>query len=270
MSTAEFGGMVEGTSMDLSDNNPESLKLRAAPTTAGGGRGSVITTTSRGTKSVAGTDGGGGGAAVGLPKKKTPMQLVDEKVVDDNVKATIALKYAFGGSSATMNDGLATFALASSADKERNDRLLYRVGRQVVVVDPETGAQQFFVGRGRAVTAVLHFAVAPNQRHVAMCESLSADATSPTGNGHAGNGTGTAQLSVYSLHQMTKLKTLSHPCVADFVCSTFCTDQKQVAALTGDADRQIVVWQWDKDKIVKTVQVGENCSSWRRHGIGMA
>jgi hypothetical protein len=262
--------MIEGTSMDLSDrDNPETLKLRAAPSTGGGlARGSVMTSTSRGTKSAA--DGGGSVAATsGLPKKKTPMQLVDEKMVDDNVKATVALKYAFGGSSASMNDGLATFALASSADKERNDRLLYRVGRQVVVVDPETGAQQFFTGRARNVTVVLHFTVAPNQRHAAMCEStLSAEASvgGSGAGGHgsvAGNGSGTALLSVYSLHHMTKVKTLTHPCAADFICSTFCTDQKMIAALTGDVDRQIVVWQWDKDKIIKTCQVRPPITSVR-------
>jgi hypothetical protein len=62
---------------------------------------------------------------------------------------------------------------------------------------------------------------------------------------------------------MTKVKTLTHPCAADFICSTFCTDQKMIAALTGDVDRQIVVWQWDKDKIIKTCQVRPPITSVR-------
>jgi hypothetical protein len=81
-----------------------------------------------------------------------------------------------------------------------------------------------------------------------MCESIQQDHRDD-------HGGGIAQLSIYSLHQMTKLKTLSFPCGADFICSTFCSDPKLVAALSGEADRQIVIWQWDKDKVIKTVHV---------------
>ena len=75
-----------------------------------------------------------------------------------------------------------------------------------------------------------------------MCESMPNELREE-------HGGGTAQLSIYSLRDMTKVKTLSFPCGADFICSTFCSDPKMIAALSGDMDRQIVIWQWDKDKV---------------------
>ena len=237
--SVDFGGIVEGTSMDLSDGAPETLRLRAAPR---GGIGGGIA----GRPPKTPVDTGHGNLAP--PKRKSPLMLLDDTVIANQVKATISLKYAFGSSSASMNDGLATFAVNTAADKERNDRLIYRVGKQVCVLDPETGAQQFFAGRSRSVNTILHFIVSPNQRHVSMCESMPNELRED-------HGGGTAQLSVYSLRDMSKVKTLSFPCGADFICSTFCTDPKMIAALSGDMDRQIVIWQWDKDKIIKTVNV---------------
>ena len=225
--------------MDLSDGAPETLRLRAAPARGPGG-----VTAGRPPKTP--VDTGHGNLAP--PKRKSPLMLLDDTVLANQVKATISLKYAFGSSSASMNDGLATFAVNTAADKERNDRLIYRVGKQVCLLDPETGAQQFFTGRSRSVNSILHFVVSPNQRHVSMCESMPNELRED-------HGGGSAQLSIYSLRDMNKVKTLSFPCGADFICSTFCTDPKMIAALSGEMDRQIVLWQWDKDKIIKTVNV---------------
>lgn len=234
--SSDFGGMIEGTSVDFSDNAPESLKLRSTA------RGSVVPRNP--------TKGGNNDAhhSQPQPKKKTPMMLLDDDKINANVAASIRMKYAFGGSSASMYDGLATFAVNTAADKEHNDRLVYRVGKQVCVLDPDSGAQQFFSGRSKTVNNILHFVVSPNHRHISMCESIQQDHRDD-------HGGGIAQVSVYSLNQMTKLKTLSFPCGADFICSTFCSDPKMIAALSGEADRQIVIWQWDKDKVVRTCQV---------------
>jgi hypothetical protein len=175
------------------------------------------------------------GTSVGLPprtetrKKTLEGSPVKKKASDDDSKnsgslAKIDLKYAFG-SSVTNFDSVLTYGVATGGDKESNDRLVYRVGKQICVLDPENGNQQFFTGRGRNVTNVLHFAISPNQKYICMCESLRQDGKDDMGV------LGTAQISVYSLLNFSKLKTLSHPSHSEFISVSFCGDPRYIAAL---------------------------------------
>jgi hypothetical protein len=164
------------------------------------------------------------------------------------MKATADIKYAFG-CSATPFDSIQSFVAGHGGDKESVDRLVYRVGKQICTYDPENGSQNFFSGRHRSVTNVLHFSISLNQKYISMCESLSQDNTDDN------SANIVAQLSVYSLVTLARLKTLSHTCKADFVSSSFCGDPKYIAALSGESDRQIIVWYWEKEKIHKAMHL---------------
>ena len=182
-----------------------------------------------------------------VSKRKGPQEVANVKMTSivDVTKAKIKIKHVFGGTRTTYQS-IQSFTATTVGDRENVDRLVYRVGKQICVVDPENGSQQFFSGRQRSVSNVLHFSISPNQKHICMSEvvnqdSLSADVT--------------AQLSVYSLTNFTRVKTLSHPCQANFVLSTFCGDPKYIAALTDENDRQIVLWQWEKEKTCKAINI---------------
>jgi hypothetical protein len=182
-----------------------------------------------------------------ISKKKGPQELTNVKMTNifDDAKAKIKIKRAFGGTR-TSHQSIQSFAAVTAGDRESVDRLVYRVGKQICVVDPENDNQQFFSGRHRSVSNVLHFSISHNQRHICMCEVVNQEGLVTDA---------TAQLSVYSLSNFTRLKTLSHPSKANFISSTFCGDPKYIAALTDECDRQIVLWQWEKEKTCKAVSV---------------
>jgi len=52
---------------------------------------------------------------------------------------SLTIKHAFG-STALPSDGLQSFASAVG-DRDINDRLLFRVGRKISVLDPDSGFQ---------------------------------------------------------------------------------------------------------------------------------
>jgi hypothetical protein len=182
-----------------------------------------------------------------VTRKKGPQELTNVKMTNifDDTKAKMKIKRAFGGTR-TSHQSIQSYAAVTAGDRESVDRLVYRVGKQICVVDPENDNQQFFSGRHRSVSNVLHFSISHNQRHICMCEVINQENVITDA---------TAQLSVYSLSNFTRLKTLSHPSKANFISSTFCGDPKYIAALTDECDRQIVLWQWEKEKTCKAVGV---------------
>lgn len=221
---SDFGGTIEGA---LIESQSEAHLDSATASSKSGKR--------KGGQSLSGS----------VQRKKGANELSN---LTDAIKAKINIKYAFG-SSATSFDSVLSFAIANGGDKESVDRIVYRVGKQVCVLDPEIGNQQFFTGRHRSVTNVQHFSISPNQKFICMCESTRQDGKDDV------TATVTAQLSVYSLGNFTRLKTLLHPCKAEFVCSSFCGDPKYITALTGEADKQIIVWHWEKEKVHKTMHI---------------
>ena len=182
-----------------------------------------------------------------VSKKKGPQEVANFKMTNivDATKAKIKIKHVIGGTRTTYQS-IQSFTATTAGDRENVDRLVYRVGKQICVVDPENGSQQFFSGRHRSVSNVLHFSISPNQKHICMSEVVNQDSLSTDM---------AAQLSVYSLTNFTRVKTLSHPCQANFVSSTFCGDPKYIAALTDENDRQIVLWQWEKEKTCKAISI---------------
>ena len=182
-----------------------------------------------------------------VSKRKGPQEVANVKMsnIVDVTKAKIKIKHVFGGTRTTYQS-IQSFTATTAGDRENVDRLVYRVGKQICVVDPENGNQQFFSGRHRSVSNVLHFSISPNQKHICMSEVVNQDSLSADM---------MAQLSVYSLTNFTRVKTLSHPCRANFVSSTFCGDPKYIAALTDENDKQIVLWQWEKEKTCKAINI---------------
>lgn len=182
-----------------------------------------------------------------VSKRKGPQEVANVKMTNivDAIKAKIKIKHVFGGTRTTYQS-FQSFTATTAGDRESVDRLVYRVGKQICVVDPENGTQQFFSGRHRSVSNVLHFSISPNQKHICMSEVVNQDSLSTDM---------AAQLSVYSLTNFTRVKTLSHSCQANFVSSTFCGDPKYIAALTDENDRQIVLWQWEKEKTCKAISI---------------
>ena len=148
-------------------------------------------------------------------------------------------------------DAVQSFA-ATSGDKEYSDRLVYKVGKQACIFNPETGKQESF-DRPKHFTDVLHFCISSNNRFISMCETSRNDKTNEI----------SSNVSVYSLATLNKLKTLTHAVSRPYICSTFCGDPKLLAALSDEPDRHIVVWQWEKEKLYKTIAVSINVSVLR-------
>lgn len=160
------------------------------------------------------------------------------------------VKHAFGCQVPKL-DAVQSFA-ATSGDKEYSDRLVYKVGKQACIFNPETGKQDFF-DRPKHFTDVLHFCISANNRFISMCETSRNDKTNEI----------SSNVSVYSLSSLNKLKTLTHAVSRPYICSTFCGDPKLLAALSDEPDRQIVVWQWEKEKMYKTIAVSINITVLR-------
>lgn len=168
----------------------------------------------------------------------------------DPAATKFEVKHAFGCQVPKL-DAVQSFS-AQSGDKEYSDRLVYKVGKQACVFNPETGKQEFF-DRPKQFTDVLHFCISSNNRFISMCETTRNDKTNEI----------TSSVSVYSLSTLNKLKTLTHAVSRPYICSTFCGDPKLLAALSDEPDRHIVVWQWEKEKLYKTVALTINVSVLR-------
>ena len=167
----------------------------------------------------------------------------DDSKSTEVVGAKVMLKHGFG-STALHIDGVQSFSTLLG-EKDVNDRIMYRVGRHICVFDPESGRQQYFTGRARNVVNALHFSISQNSRYVSICESVRLDKDDP---GHS-------QASIYSLTTFARQKTLTHSSTAEFICSSFCGDSKFLATLSDDSDRLITLWQWEKEKLCKSISV---------------
>eukprot|EP01036_Dinobryon_divergens_P027908 gene27908-36765_t len=115
----------------------------------------------------------------------------------------------------------------------------------------------------RHIVDVLHYAISSNAKFVSMCEVLKPEKHSDLA----------TQISVYSLSTLNLLKTLNHTAPSahsnkPFTCSTFCADNKMIAALT-DA-------QWEREKLYKSAAIsahvtilrGAPCASLMLTGSG--
>lgn len=177
---------------------------------------------------------GGKDAGSGVPKTKQ----VDESSCDV-VGTKLAVRHAFGYGWQSF-DEVVSFQ-SSSRDKDMSDRVIYRIGKQVCIVDPDGNTpQRFLTNRPKHVSKVLHLAVSKNNRYLSVCESV-VDRTH-------------AQLSVYSLTTLSRSKTLIKQSPgADFVMSAFFAESKYLAVLHEGEESQVIVYHWEKDKHYKSV-----------------
>lgn len=183
----------------------------------------------------------GSGSIVDQTDKKKSSTKKTKQNREENIGAKVLPRHAFG-STALPLDGIQGFS-APNGDKESNDRLIYRVGRQLCVFDPENGRQQFLNGRSKAVLDVLHFSISHNARFLCVCETIRANRSDP---GHN-------QASIYSLASFNRQKTLIHSSAVEFYCSAFCGDSKYLVTLSEDPERMLILWQWEKERLLKSV-----------------
>ena len=217
---SNFGGSIVGASVSNSVSDGGALTPVQTPAgkvrktmVAGAGTAGIV---KRQTESAA------------RSSKAAPVEEIKQS--SEAIGAQISLKYAFGSNSASV-DALQSFSVSTSgSDKDNSDKVLFRVGKQVCIFSTENNSQQFLEGRSRKVKNILHFCYSANTKYVAACETLRVEKDDET----------PAQISVYNLVSNTKYKTLTLQCNADFVQSVFCGDQKFLAALTGDSDRQVI------------------------------
>jgi hypothetical protein len=164
------------------------------------------------------------------------------KGASDNVMAKFNLRHTFG-SSTFVHDSVHSY-VSLVGDKDINDRVVFKVGRQACIFDPENGRQQYLTGRPKNTTNIFHIAISSNNRYISVCESNRWD---------RGVATGHAQASVYSLTTFSRQKTIYHNCSGEFICSAFTGDTKYLATLNDGSEYQIVVWQWEKERVYKSV-----------------
>lgn len=183
-----------------------------------------------------------------LPDKKrknpsnTSKRRGEEK--SPEVMAKLAVKYAFGCTPVPL-DGVQTFA-PLSGDRDVNDRIVTRIGKQIVVYDPDTGRQSFFIGRLRSTVNAIHFSISSNNRYIAICESVR----------HERSDHGYAQCSVYSITTLARQKTVTQNSSGEFISCCFSGDSKYLATLLSTVnDSSIIVWQWEKEKVHKSMTI---------------
>jgi len=155
-----------------------------------------------------------------------------------------SVKHGFGSHISPI-DGLLSFGISSAGNKDVSDRLVYKIGKQVSIYDPESGTQAFFEKRAKNVTDVIHFSINQNQKYISVCEILKHDKFIET----------SSHIAVYSLTTLSRVKVLTHNVLRPFSCSTFCGDPKLIAGLTDEPERLIVLWHWEKEKYYKSISL---------------
>lgn len=155
------------------------------------------------------------------------------------VGTKLAVRHAFGYGWQPYDEIISY--QSSSRDKDMSDRVIYRVGKQICIVDPDGNTpQRFLNNRPKLVAKVLHLAVSKNNRYLSVCESV-VDKTH-------------AQLSVYSLTTLSRSKTLIKQSPgADFTQSAFFAESKYLAVLHEGDENQVIVYHWEKEKHYKSV-----------------
>jgi len=180
------------------------------------------------------------------------------------VGAKMVIKHSFG-SSAEIADPVIPYAGPPSAnsDLDYSDRIISSVGAQVVLTNTEDGAKYFVSGRPDNVVGILHIAIDHTMQLVSVCENTCGPAE------EEGDKELKSQLSIYSLVSKERecLATLSHPNSSQFTASLFTRGTgaaaKQVVAMCGAPQPEIVIWNWDTKKTLKVVSLPSAASKIR-------
>ncbi len=144
-----------------------------------------------------------------------------------------------------------------NSDHDYSDRLIYRVGAQVCIHDIESGGKYFLRQRPQACSSINHIAVDAKSQYISVCESISMAEEEDNS---------AAQLSVYSLKGGNEcLSTLVYPTKSQFVGSVFSKghSSRHVIALSSGPQHEIVVWNWETNKVLKTIPIPDNSTQIR-------
>ena len=157
----------------------------------------------------------------------------------ETVGTKLSIRHAFGYSHQSY-DEILSFQ-SSAREKDISDRVIYRIGNQIVITDPDGNApQKFLSNRPKHIRKVLHIAISKNNRYLSVCESV-------MGKTHA-------QLSIYSLTTLLKSKTLiKNVPGTEFVQSAFFAESKYLATLYEGDEPQVIVYHWEKEKTYKVM-----------------
>jgi WD40 repeat protein len=174
------------------------------------------------------------------------------------IGAKFDLKFSFGGSTLTC-DSISSFPGPPNAnsDHDYSDRLIYRVGAQVCIHDVENGEKYFLKQRPQSCTSIIHVATDTKFNFVSVCEAIG----SPEDDENSAT-----QLSVYSLKGGNEcVATLIYPTKSRFIGSVFANgySSRHVVALCSGPQHEIVVWNWETKKIVKTVPIPDDSTRIR-------
>lgn len=215
MADTNFGGSVNGASIGTADVSRDSGQSQSRSKR----RGSVLK---------------GSVKTAVIPK-------IDEEKALELIKTELNIKHSFG-STLIPNDGIQCYNIGRN-ERDPNDRLIYKVGRQLCLYSPDSNEEKFISDRRKNVTDVIHFTISSNKKYLSVCESLKVDSEDvPRG-----------RITIYSLTTLQLVKQLVGPNEEEFTSSMFCGDPKMIAGHTdGVSEKLVVIWQWEKERIHKT------------------
>jgi WD40 repeat protein len=225
--------------------------------------------------------GVGKGRPIGLmERQEKPKELLDAILARSQilgkpdkcwaaVGAKLNISHAFG-SSAAISDPVISYAGPPSAnsDLDYSDRIVYSVGAQIVLSSVEDGSKYFVSGRPNNVVGILHIAMDASMQLVSVCEN-----TCGAGE-EEGETPLKSQLSVYSVASKERdcLATFCHPNSSQFTASVFArgmgASSKQVVALCGNPNPEIVLWDWETKKTLKVVSLSSPVTRIRCAPVG--
>ena len=124
-------------------------------------------------------------------------------------------------------------SVASSIACVDESTVIYPIGRTVALFNTETRAMSFVSEGGERSENITALALAPSKKYLAVC-------------------TGEPQIFVYHVSSQRRLKPLTCAEVTEtsYVCAAFSADSKLLAALSGAPDHALVLWLWDKAKLL--------------------
>lgn len=168
--------------------------------------------------------------------------MADDAKIRSLVCATLEMNQAYGSNSLPI-DGILCYS-PTNIEKESLGNVIYRIGKYIVIFNNDTNSQHF-LNRPKNVIDVLHVAISPNSRHLSVCETIREN------NDSAGH----AQVSIYNLNTFNLITTLTYQCDSEFILSSFTGDGKHLATYTGENDNHIVLWLWEKNKLIKSMML---------------
>lgn len=264
-----FGGTVaDGTSTPQPSPSKAKAPSRVGVGSVISSKGSRMTLAARGPGTATGTPGRSStmsnlGTISAFKGKAAQSRVTPEvaarrlKVLDDadeawgTVGSRLSLRHSFGSTVLPLDPVLAfTGPPNDASDKDFSERVIYCAGSHICMTDVDTG-KQTFCARDRLVTRALHVCVDLSNTYASVCESLQ----------QPGAVSEECQISVYKLAEgMVRVGSIRHNTTnpgTEFVCSVFCGESStgNIAGLTSDPDRTVVVFSWQKNKIIRLLSL---------------